>query len=255
MDNKLFNFNNHSIRIVINENNEPLFVAKDVCDVLGYKNGRDAIKDNCKIGGVATSYIPHPQSKDKHMEVTVINESNLYRLILKSKKKEAEKFESWVCDEVLPSIRKHGIYATDKTLEDMINSPDLVIGLATQLKLERQEKALLQSEVNRMKPRDEFVDKFFEAKDLLKVSEVAKCLNIKGIGRNNLYQILRDKGILCLNNEPKQEYVNRGYFEVKMEFVEQINEYRPTIFVTKKGFGWLSKILGVIETCIMVSVA
>jgi phage antirepressor YoqD-like protein len=112
-----------------------------------------------------------------------------------------------------------------------------------QLAIENQNK-----EIERMKPRDEFVSKFFQANDLLKVSEVAKCLSIDGVGRNNLYLILRTDGVLCANNEPKQQFINQGYFSVKFEFVEQINGYRPTTYVTKKGFGWLCKKFNLINT-------
>lgn len=107
---KSFNFNGHGVRVITNERDQVFFVAKDICDILGYSNTSKAISDNCKKEGITTGYIPHPQSETKQIEVTLLNEGNLYRLVLKSKKKESEVFESWVCDEVLPSIRKTGKY-------------------------------------------------------------------------------------------------------------------------------------------------
>lgn len=114
-----FHFNSQEVRVLINESGEPHWVAKDVCDVLGYANSRDAITKLCRKAGVAKSDI---RSGGQKREVACIDEGNLYRLIIKSTKKESEPFESWVCDEVLPSIRKTGTYnlpecQADKTVD------------------------------------------------------------------------------------------------------------------------------------------
>lgn len=99
---KTFNFNQIDVRVLMTENNEPYFVAKDICNVLGYtKSTSSVIETHCKINGCTKMVLP---SKGGNQETILINESNLYRLILKSKKKEAELFEWWVCDEVLPSL-------------------------------------------------------------------------------------------------------------------------------------------------------
>ncbi|MBS0424595.1 MAG: hypothetical protein JSR71_09290 [Proteobacteria bacterium] len=107
----VFSFNSLSIRAVTDEHGNPWFVASDVCNVLGYRNSRDAIKDNCKEAGVARSYI---RSGEQRRQVILINEGNLYRLIIKSKKPEAEKFERLVMEEILPAIRKTGSYSGGK---------------------------------------------------------------------------------------------------------------------------------------------
>lgn len=104
-----FDFNGHGVRVIRNTNDQVFFVAKDVCDVLNYSNSRDAIAKHCKKEGVAICDTP---TESGIQQMTIINEGNLYRLVLKSKKKEAEKFESWVCDEVLPTIRKTGKFET-----------------------------------------------------------------------------------------------------------------------------------------------
>ncbi|SKA72270.1 Prophage antirepressor [Thiothrix eikelboomii] len=101
-----FNFNGNAIRIITIDN-EPWFAVADVCDVLGYANSRKALADHCRTSGVTKRDI---SSGGQMRAITFINEGNLYRLIIKSRKPEAEKFESWVCDEVLPSIRKTGSY-------------------------------------------------------------------------------------------------------------------------------------------------
>ena len=103
-----FKFKNHQLRVQADENGNPWFCAKDACDILGYTNDSKAIKDHCKPEGVTNRYPLHTNGGIQYP--TFINEGNLYRLIIKSNKPEAEPFESWVCDEVLPSIRKSGGY-------------------------------------------------------------------------------------------------------------------------------------------------
>lgn len=113
-----FKFNGHPVRIITIDN-EPWFAVADVCDVLGYANSRKALADHCRTPGVTkrdmgviTGYKTDGTPAIQQVSTTFINEGNLYRLIIKSRKPEAEKFESWVCDEVLPSIRKTGSYTT-----------------------------------------------------------------------------------------------------------------------------------------------
>ena len=107
----ILSFQSHSVRTLV-ENGELLFNAKDVCDVLGYQNSRKAIADHCKAGGVSKRYTP---TASGNQEMAYINEPNLYRLIIKSRKPEAEAFEAWVMEEVLPTIRKTGGYRAPKT--------------------------------------------------------------------------------------------------------------------------------------------
>lgn len=108
-----FNFNSSQVRVIVDPNQEFWFGAKDVCDILGYVNDTDAIKKHCKEKGVAKRYSP---TKGGNQELTFINEPNLYRLIIKSRKPEAEKFEAWVFEEVLPQIRKTGKYQVQQQL-------------------------------------------------------------------------------------------------------------------------------------------
>ncbi|MEE4461863.1 Bro-N domain-containing protein [Azotobacter chroococcum] len=101
-----FRFETREVRTLLIEG-QPWFCAADVCAVLGYANSRKAVSDNCREAGVTASDI---SSGGQKRRVTFISEGNLYRLIIKSRKEEAQRFESWVCDEVLPAIRKHGRY-------------------------------------------------------------------------------------------------------------------------------------------------
>ncbi|MEY4767453.1 MAG: hypothetical protein RL637_92 [Pseudomonadota bacterium] len=100
-----FTFQSHSLRIISDEKGAPWFIAKDIFDILGYANSRDMINKLCRVSGVSKRYIPELSNTYQ-----LIDEGNLYRLIIKSGKPEAEAFEAWVCDEVLPSIRKTGSY-------------------------------------------------------------------------------------------------------------------------------------------------
>ena len=116
MNNELEIFKNDEfgeVRVVLIDNN-PYFVAKDIATVLGYKDPKNTVKNRCKRGRV--SKIPHPQNPNKTLEVTVIPESDIYRLIMGSKLESAQKFESWVMDEVLPTIRKTGGYVNNDEL-------------------------------------------------------------------------------------------------------------------------------------------
>lgn len=112
-----FRFGDSTIRIITIDG-EPWFAVADVCDVLGYANSRDALAKHCRTPGVAkrdmgvvTGFKADGTPAIQQVPTTFINEGNLYRLIIKSRKPEAEKFESWVCDEVLPTIRKTGGYS------------------------------------------------------------------------------------------------------------------------------------------------
>ena len=100
-------FQSHQFRVIPDVQGEPWFVAKDVCDILGYTNSRKAVSDHCRKAGVTNRYIQSLSNT-----YTLIDEGNLYRLIIKSNKPESEPFESWVCDEVLPALRKTGSYGT-----------------------------------------------------------------------------------------------------------------------------------------------
>ena len=138
MENKIQIFNNEEFgqARTIDDGGKPLFCGADVAKALGYTRPNDAVNDHCR--STLKRRIPHPQSKDKEIEVSFITEGDVYRLIMKSKLPSAERFESWVMDDVLPSIRKHGIYATEDLTDKAINDPDWMIELLTSYKKERK---------------------------------------------------------------------------------------------------------------------
>lgn len=155
-------------------------------------------------------------------------EGEVYRLTMKSKLPDAEKFQDWVCDEVLPSIRKHGAYMTNETLEKALTSPDFLIQLATNLKEEKQKRieAEQKAEVAKQKiqqdaPKVLFADAVSTSQRSCLVAELAKTLQQNGvnIGQNHLFNWMRENGYLCQKgdyyNQPTQKAMKLGLFELK----------------------------------------
>lgn len=148
--NELMIFNNPEFGTIraIEVNGEPWLVGKDVAEALGYSNPRDALDRHVDDEDKATVGI-HDGSQSRNM--TIINESGLYSLVLSSKLPGAKKFKRWVTSEVLPSIRKHGTYMTSDTIDKMINSPEFGIKLLTALKDEQDKRKSLEAELDRSK--------------------------------------------------------------------------------------------------------
>ena len=223
---------------------KPYFVASDIAKALGYKRPNGAISAHCRY--TAKHSIPHPQSKTKTMDVNVIPEGDLYRLITNSELPAAEKFESWIFDEVLPTIRKHGAYMTNDVIERTLTDPDYLIQLATALKEERQARQLAEQTIEKQKPLVDFANQVSDTTDLIDMKTMAKLLKDENlnIGRNRLFEFLRMKGILMKDNQPYQQYVDAGYFKVNeytyTNSFGQTKTNRQT-FVTGKGQLYITK--------------
>ena len=219
-------------------NNEPYFVGKDVADILGYSNSRKAIAD-------------HVDDEDKGVtkcdtlggvqELTVINESGLYSLILRSQLPTAKQFKHWVTSEVLPTIRKHGMYATPQTLEQMLNDPDSMIKVLQTLKEERTAR-LQAEETNRINaPKVLFADSVAQADTDILIGELAKLLKQNGVetGQNRLFAKLREDGYIMKNGTtPTQRAMEMGLFRVVERSITQPNgttRITQTTKVTGKG--------------------
>ena len=221
-------------------NDKPYFVANDVANALGYKVPKDAISAHCK--GAIKHRLP---TNGGNQEIKFIPEGDIYRLIMKSKLPSAEKFESWVVDEVLPSIRKHGAYMTNEVIERTLTDPDYLIQLATALKEERQARLLAEQKIEEQKPLVDFANQVSDTTSLIDMNQMAKLLKDENIpiGRNRLFEILRQKEILRNNNEPYQRYIESGYFKVKEGTYETpygTKAYVKT-FVTGKGQIWITE--------------
>lgn len=234
-----------SIR-TIEENSKVLFCGKDIAMALGYSNYRDALNRHCN-GVVKRDTL----TAGGVQSISFITEGNVYRLITHSKLPAAEKFESWVFDEVLPTIRKHGMYATD----DLLNDPDLAIKAFTALKEERERNRLLQSQNEAMKPKALFADAVAASETSILVGELAKILKQNGveIGQNRLFAWLRDNGYLIKYgadyNMPTQKSMVLKLFEIKESTVNNPDgsvRINRTTKVTGKGQQYfINKFLGV----------
>ena len=228
MENKIQVFTNEKFGKVrtLNENGKIYFVASDIAKRLGYTNLSKAVNDHCRW--VTKRYIPHPQGNGS-LEVNIIPEGDVYRLITHSKLPTAERFEKWVFDEVLPSIRKTGSYS----LEIPKDYPSALRALADQCELNRL-----------MKPKADFYDTVASTESLLSMNDTAKILNM-GIGRNRLFKFLRDKNVLMKDNMPYQRYVDAGYFKVVESYymAGDNSVVSKTTYVRQRGVDYIRKLL------------
>ena len=232
-------------------NGEPYFVGKDVAEILGYNNTKDAIATHVDADDRAVIQ----RSENTTLEIpnrglTVINESGLYSLILSSKLPKAKEFKRWVTSEVLPSIRKHGAYAVD----ELLNDPEFAIKTFTALKEERERSKRLSEQIEADKPKVIFADSVSAAKSSILVGDLAKLLKQNGvnIGQNRLFEWLRQKGYLIKGgsskNMPTQKAAEMGLFEVKVSTVNNpdgsIRETKTTKVTGKGQVYFVNKFLG-----------
>lgn len=229
---RIFNYQGRNIRTVL-YNEEPWFVAKDVCNVLDLTNPSMALqrldederaKFNLGRQGVAN----------------IVNESGLYELIFASRKLEAKMFKKWVKQEVLPSIRKHGAYATPQTIENIISDPDFGIQLLTNLKEERDKRLEAERTIEQQRPKVVFAESCLVSQDTVLVKDVAKLACNQGIliGQNKLYNKLREWGYIQKNNtQPTQRAIESGYFQVLQRNIQtpEGSKLTRTTKVTTKG--------------------
>lgn len=174
---QIFNFEHNEVRTFL-ENDVPYFVANDVAKTLGYKNPSKATNDHCKKAIETWGN----DSLGRRQKFKIIPESDVYRLIIKSNLPSAEKFESWVMEEVLPNIRKHGMYATD----ELLDNPDLLIEVATKLKEEKTLRLIAEQRVNELQPKADYYDRILNNKGLVTVSTIAKNYGMSAVSFNKL---------------------------------------------------------------------
>lgn len=212
-----FYFNGNPFRAVTNID-IPGFIAKDTCDILGIGNSRQALSylDDDEKGVIINDTLGGPQ------KMAYVTEAGLYTLILRSRKPEAHEFRRWVTHTVLPSIRKHGAYATPVTIDRIINNPDFGIKLLTDLKEERNKRQAAERQVEAQKPKVLFADAVTTSKSSILIGELAKIIKQNGIpmGQNRLFKWMRANGYLesCHGqrwNLPTQRSMEMGLFEIK----------------------------------------
>ena len=237
------------VRIAMNESNEPLFCLADVCNVLGLRQGD--VRQRLSDGVVSTQ--PIIDSLGREQQANFVNEDGLYDAILDSRKPEAKQFRKWVTSEVLPSIRKHGAYMTQETLEKALTSPDFLIQLATNLKEEQQKRIeaekkaeVAEKQIEQDAPKVLFANAVATSQRSCLVAELAKILQQNGvnIGQNRLFAWMRENGYLCSKgqyyNQPTQKAMDLGLFELKQTTINKPDGsilVSTTTKVTGKGAG------------------
>lgn len=222
----------------VDVNGEPWFVGKDIAEVLGYANPSKALSDHVdeddKLNNESLSSLGQRGG-------WIINESGLYSLILSSKLESAKAFKRWVTSDVLPSLRKRGLYAADELLEN----PDLMIRAMESLKAEREKNKRLQTQIEADKPKVLFADSVAASHTSILVGELAKLLKQNGVdmGQNRLFAWMRDKGYLIRRtgtdyNMPTQRSMDMGLFEIKETSITHADGHtsvNKTPKVTGKG--------------------
>lgn len=222
----------------LEEGEHILFCASDVAKALGYKNPTEAIQDHCKrVVERCTSDL-----LGRRQTMKFVPEGDIYRLTASSKLPGAEKFESWVFDEVLPSIRKHGAYMTPETLEAAILNPDTMIKLCTALKDEQDKRkaleaanAALEVDLAIAQPKADYFDELVDRKLLTSFRETAKQFEVK---EKDFISLLIEKKYIYRDKKGKiQPYANKndGLFEIKECFNDKTNWSGTQTLITPKG--------------------
>lgn len=236
-----FDFKGRQVRTVVVDN-EPMFVGKDIAEVLGYSKPANAVNKYVpdKFKGVTKLMTPGGKQ-----DFVIVSEAGLYKLVFKSGMPNADEFTDWVAAEVLPSIRKHGAYMTPETIEKAIYNPDFIINLATQLKDEQAKTAALTADNETMKPKALFADAVATSHTTILVGDLAKVIKQNGvdIGAKRLFAWLREQGYLIKRigtdyNSPTQRAMELGLFEVKETAISHSDGHvtvQKTPKVTGKG--------------------
>lgn len=221
-----FEFEGNKVRAVLAENGDPMFVASDIAKILGYGSAKDMARtlDADEKGTHEVPTLGGPQ------KMTVLTESGLYSAILSRevayvKEPEAQafvkRFQRWVTHDVLPSIRRHGAYATDATIDSIIDDPDFGIRLLETLKTERDARRKAEQTIEEQRPKVLFADAVAASDGTCLVGELAKMLRQNGVqvGQNRLFARLREDGWLGKSggnrNVPTQRAMERGLFRIK----------------------------------------
>ncbi|MGX0298301.1 anti-repressor protein [Staphylococcus hominis] len=238
-----FNFEELPVRTVTVEN-EPYFVGSDVAKILGYLKPANAIANHVDDEDKTTTLIQGTGSNYKSKAV-IINESGLYNLIFSSKLESAKRFKRWVTSEVLPAIRKHGLYATDNVIESTLNNPDYIINILTEYKKEKEHNLVLEQQVKENKPKVLFADSVAGSDNSILVGELAKLLKQNGvdIGQNRLFKWLRNNGYLIKKsgesyNLPTQRSMDLEILDIKKRVINNpdgSSKITRTPKVTGKG--------------------
>lgn len=249
---KTFNFNDTPVRALTDENGDPWFSGQDVCDILG--TGTNHLReylDEDEITNIRTTDIGQNGGKAP----VFINEPGLYKLIMRSRKPEAKTFQRWVTHEVLPTIRKHGAYATEATIDRILSDPDFGIRLLTNLKEERTKRIEAENQIKELESKAQALDAFTNVEDKLLIRDAAKVLSNAGtpISEKQLREWMADNGWIYKTNcswHATARHCMAGHLVMVMsqDHVTKADgtkfAYPPTVRITRKGLALLHKRLG-----------
>ena len=226
---------------VVEKNDEPWFIGKEVATILGYANHRKALADHVDAEDKG---VTKRNTLGGKQEVVIINESGLYSLVLSSKLPSAKEFKRWITHEVIPAIRQHGAYMTPEVIQKSLQDPDFMIQILQNLKQEQERNRVLEADNERMRPKEIFADAVSVSKDGILVGALAKLIHQNGveIGQKRLFQWLRDHGYLMKSgadkNMPTQRARDMNLFKVKERTINNPDgsvRLTRTTLVTGKG--------------------
>lgn len=231
----------------ITKDGEPWFVANDICKVLGHTNSRVAVASlDEDEKGVSKVY-----TLGGEQQMTVVNEAGMYQLVIRSNLPAAKAFKRWITHEVIPTIRRHGAYVTETTIESIIADPESGIKLLQALKAEQERRKEAEAIAEAQKPKALFADAVAASDNSILVGELAKILRQNGVetGQNRLFRWMRDNGyIMRYTNVPTQYSMERGLMEVKERAINNPDgsvRITQTIKVTGKGQAYfVNKFIG-----------
>lgn len=226
---------------------EPWFVAADVCKALEIGNPTDAIRRLDTDERTLVSI----EGASNGLPVNAVSEAGLYTLVLGSRKPEVKAFKRWITHEVIPTIRRHGAYATETTIESIIADPESGIKLLQALKAEQERRREAEAIAEAQRPKALFADAVAASDNSILVGELAKILRQNGVetGQNRLFQWMRENGyIMRYTNMPTQYSMERGLMEVKERAINNPDgsvRITQTIKVTGKGQAYfVNKFIG-----------
>lgn len=175
-----FDFHGHNVRVLTDEQDEPWFIAKDVCDILETRTDNlKAILEEDELSTINPYSIGVAQNGGHNP--LIISEAGFYKLALRSRKPVAKEFQRWVTHDVLPSIRKHGAYMTEQTVERILSDPDTLIRLATDLKREREARKQAEQQVQVLEPKAQALETFTSVEGSRSINDAAKILTNHGV--------------------------------------------------------------------------
>lgn len=228
------------------QNGKTWFCGTDIATSLGYSNPRDAIVRHCKSHGVVNHDVIDSMGRTQQMKF--ISEGNVYRLTAKSQMPKADDFESWIFDEIVPSVVNTGSYSVQpQTPQTYLEALKALVSSEEEKQRLAQEKKQLEQQNAKLQPKADFADAAFATDDKVDIGMSAKILKL-GFGRNTLFEKLRKAGVFFANrNEPKQRFIDAGYFEMKEKFIERNNHpgfVVTKVLVTQKGLAYLNHLFG-----------